>query len=171
MSAVRVRRQVLDRVLRHARRTLPEECCGLLIGRDLRVEWAQPAPNLRSSPDRFLVDPAAHFAAIRLARALGLEVIGAYHSHPVGAAAPSAIDRAEAHDPELLHLIVAPSAPPSGRFGLFRLAGGDVERLDIARFGTTAGWWRVQLRVRCAARAGRAGVSRSPARRDGSGRS
>jgi proteasome lid subunit RPN8/RPN11 len=153
MSAarVRVRRQVLERVLRHARRALPHECCGLLLGRDLRIEWAEPAPNLRASPTRFLVDPAAHFAAIRLARAIGLEVIGAYHSHPGAPAAPSEIDRAEAHDPELLHLIVAPSAAPSDRFGLFRLPDGRVERLEIAPFGTLAGWRRLQQRVRTAA--------------------
>jgi proteasome lid subunit RPN8/RPN11 len=57
---------------------------------------------------RFLVDPADHFAAIRIARSMRLEVVGAYHSHPSGPPVPSATDLAEAHSGgEFLHVILS----------------------------------------------------------------
>ena len=46
----------------------------------------QPGPHRRR---RYEVAPEDHFAAVRAARADGLEVIGAYHSHPASPAEPS----------------------------------------------------------------------------------
>jgi proteasome lid subunit RPN8/RPN11 len=107
----------------------PEECCGLIVGRRLGLPPEQgegarlvvtrlvPAANLHREPRRaFELDPAAHFAVLRQlrqrhdqAREGGQppeELLGHYHSHPDGPAAPSARDAAAAHDPELTWLIV-----------------------------------------------------------------
>jgi proteasome lid subunit RPN8/RPN11 len=46
--------------------------------------------------DRFDLDPADHLAAEELARAVGLEVVGVWHSHPDHPAVPSEADRAQA---------------------------------------------------------------------------
>ena len=91
----------------HARGAAPDECCGLLVGRGARIELAHAARNLHRSPTRYLVDPADHFAAIRSGREAGLTVVGAYHSHPTSAAAPSPSDEREATDPGFLYLIVS----------------------------------------------------------------
>ena len=67
------------------------------------------ARNLDPKATRYLIDPEDHFAAIRIARAECLEVIGAYHSHPSGAAVPSATDIAEANSgSDFLYVIVSP---------------------------------------------------------------
>jgi desampylase len=56
----------------------------------------RPAANVADDPlRRYLIDPRDHLGAIREARARGLQVIGAYHSHPRSAAVPSATDAAE----------------------------------------------------------------------------
>ena len=68
------------------------------------------AVNLRGAPHRYLIDPRDHFAAIRTARAGGLDVVGAYHSHPDSSPVPSQIDLREADDPQFLHIIVSPAA-------------------------------------------------------------
>lgn len=109
-DALRIPEKVCEQVLRHAAETLPEECCGLLLGRPGEVLEAVPAANVASDRlRRYQVDPAAHFAAIRLSRATGVEVIGAYHSHPRGPAVPSDTDRAEAfEDPTFVHLLIIP---------------------------------------------------------------
>lgn len=107
-----IRRAAVDAMLVDARRALPNECCGLLIGVAACIERAAPARNLRPSPDRYLIDPADHCAALRAARAAGLEVIGAYHSHPDGTLRPSEVDRREASYPEFIYVIVAPE--PAG---------------------------------------------------------
>jgi len=79
-----------------ARRAWPRECCGLLLGAPDAVVRAWPARNAARAPDRYLVDPADHFAALRDARAHAIEVIGAYHSHPASPPLPSRTDRAHA---------------------------------------------------------------------------
>jgi len=80
-----------------ARDCAPEECCGLLLGRDGRAEEARPAANVAAEPcRRFEIDPQALVDAHRAARGDGPEVIGYYHSHPAGPSEPSAVDRAMA---------------------------------------------------------------------------
>jgi proteasome lid subunit RPN8/RPN11 len=104
---LRIRRAVLDAIVDHARRDAPLECCGLLIGQAGEVVASRPARNQRGSEVAYLVDPEDHFAAIRSARAAGLEVVGAYHSHPSSAPVPSETDILEASDSAFLYLIVS----------------------------------------------------------------
>jgi proteasome lid subunit RPN8/RPN11 len=90
----------------HAERAAPDECCGLLIGEAVRIDSVWPAHNRSSTPRvRYELDPRDHFAAIRAARARGLAVVGAYHSHPRSAPLPSSTDRAEA-SAHFIYLIV-----------------------------------------------------------------
>jgi proteasome lid subunit RPN8/RPN11 len=107
---VRIPASVCEQLLRHAKETAPEECCGVLLGRPGEILEAFAAENVATDRlRRYQVDPAAHFAAIRRARASGLDVIGAYHSHPRGPEAPSETDRAEAFDDAgFVHLLVTP---------------------------------------------------------------
>ena len=95
-------------MLAHAREDAPRECCGLLIGKDDCVVRSVRAKNLDTQDTRYLIDPTDHFRAIRDARAEGLDVIGAYHSHPSSAPIPSATDIAEANSgAEFLYVIVS----------------------------------------------------------------
>jgi proteasome lid subunit RPN8/RPN11 len=120
----------LEAIVEHARADAPDECCGLLVGKGTRIERAVTARNLRRSPTHYLVDPEDHFAAIRAARADGLEVVGAYHSHPATAARPSPRDVAEAHSPGYVYVIVSlAGAEPDVR--AFELADGQARELPI----------------------------------------
>ena len=89
----------------------PLECCGLLQGlRDgeaFEVTQIHPATNLAASAARFEIDPVAQFAAQKAARAQGQSIIGCYHSHPGGAAQPSAADLAGAGEDGFLWLIAS----------------------------------------------------------------
>ena len=90
-------REAVDRLLREADCAYPDEACGLLLGRDGRLEWVVPARNVHPDPSlHFEIDPQALIDAHRAARGRGPAVIGYYHSHPVGPAEPSATDRAAA---------------------------------------------------------------------------
>jgi proteasome lid subunit RPN8/RPN11 len=76
-----------------AAKAAPRECCGLLLGREGRIEAAQTSANVHPEPLRhFEIDPAALIAAHRAARAGGPELIGYFHSHPAGHPRPSAVD-------------------------------------------------------------------------------
>lgn len=110
------------RIEGEARAAFPRECCGLIEGvrggDGVEAVALHPAPNHSKEADRFEIDPAAQFAALRAARANGREIVGCYHSHPNGAAEPSAHDLAGASEEGFLWLI----AELSGGEGLVRLA-------------------------------------------------
>ncbi len=80
-------------LLAEATKAAPRECCGLLLGKGLRVLEACPAANLAADPLRhFEIDPAALIAAHRAERSGGPQLLGYYHSHPAGHPLPSATD-------------------------------------------------------------------------------
>jgi desampylase len=84
-------------LIKEAQRAHPLECCGLLLGQGNMIVEARPCANIHTDPERhFEIDPAALIAAHRAARSVGPQLLGYYHSHPVGTAEPSATDRAMA---------------------------------------------------------------------------
>ena len=94
---IELTRELVGSILNEAARAFPDEACGLLLGRDGRIEQAVSAANVHPSPGtHFEIDPQALIDAHRAARHGGPEVIGYYHSHPTGPAEPSATDRARA---------------------------------------------------------------------------
>ena len=102
-------------ILREAKAAFPRECCGLIEGvRDgasVRAMALYPARNLSPEADRFEIDPADHFVALRAARARGHDIVGCYHSHPNGEPAPSPRDADGAAERGFVWLIAA--ATPS----------------------------------------------------------
>lgn len=131
---VQIRQAALEQIVAHASVEVPNECCGLLIGTLDRVERAVGARNLRASPSRYRVDPVDHFAAIKEARAIGLTVVGAYHSHPSSPPVPSDTDAEEATYPEYLYLIVSPGGDQGvrGETRGYRLVEGSLRPVALA---------------------------------------
>jgi proteasome lid subunit RPN8/RPN11 len=91
----------------------PNECCGILIGRDVNgrrlVERLEPGQNVFKADERyhrFSIDPRAQLKAEREADAEGKAVLGFYHSHPDHPARPSEYDREHAW-PFYSYVIVA----------------------------------------------------------------
>lgn len=98
-------------LLTEAARAAPAECCGLLLGREGRVDLALPVANLHPAPERhFAMDPQALIDAHRAARSGGPQVLGYYHSHPNGRVGPSPEDRAQASGDGRIWAIVAGAA-------------------------------------------------------------
>ncbi len=95
---MKISKCVVDRIKEHGKRTFPEECCGVLLGkvdgdekvvRDfLEIENEREDQRQR----RFLITPEAYQEADKQARKLGLEILGFYHSHPDHPAQPSQYD-------------------------------------------------------------------------------
>ncbi len=83
------------------------EICGLLLGTADHIDAILPAANVALDPARhFELDPATLIAAHRAARAGEPAIVGHYHSHPSGVAAPSVTDTACANPDGSLWLIV-----------------------------------------------------------------
>lgn len=94
--AVDVTREVIAALGEAARKAFPREACGILLGRDARITGFIPAANIHASPEtHFEIDPQGLVDAHRAARGGGPQVLGYFHSHPLGEAEPSATDRAQ----------------------------------------------------------------------------
>ena len=122
---------VLADMIAHARAEAPRECCGLLIGtRDSAVRSFR-AKNLAPAATRYFIDPHDHFRALRLARTEGLQVIGAYHSHPASDPIPSPTDIAEANSgSEFVYVIVS---LVKDEVRAYRINGEAYESLTVSR--------------------------------------
>ena len=84
-------------MLSEAARAMPEESCGLLLGSEDWIEAAISTRNVHPTPrTHFEIDPAALIAAHKAARAGGAQVVGYWHSHPIGSTVPSSTDQASA---------------------------------------------------------------------------
>ncbi len=126
-----IKQHVIDALVAHAREESPNECCGLLGGTGGVVDASMRAHNLKASPTEYLVDPADHFAAIRQWRAEGLDVIGAYHSHPRSEAVPSATDVREAYYPEFAYVIVSLQDPQRPDIRAYQIARGNFTPVTV----------------------------------------
>jgi len=127
---VKIQLHVLAGITGHARDAAPLECCGLLAGKDELIDAHIRTHNVRASEVEYQVDPVEQIAAIKSLRARGRVILGAYHSHPRTPAVPSATDLAEAHDAELLYVIVSLcDARPDVR--AYRLRGGTFVEISV----------------------------------------
>lgn len=94
---IEVTSQALTIMRAAARAAHPCEACGLLLGEGGRITQAVETRNVHPAPEtHFEVDPQALIDAHRAARAGGPQILGYFHSHPVGEPVPSATDRAMA---------------------------------------------------------------------------
>jgi proteasome lid subunit RPN8/RPN11 len=88
---VQISRALLERVVAHAQRDEPHECCGLVATRDGRATAVYETENLAASPLRFEMGPEL----ARLAFSIeddGDELGAIYHSHTRSAPEPSQTD-------------------------------------------------------------------------------
>lgn len=111
--ALRIAPRDLARLEEEARKALPRECCGLLLGLEATDGWQVTelvtSPNVAPADrrDRFEIDPGVLIGVQKRLRAEGAAMIGIYHSHPNGRATPSETDLAQAWQTGKIWLIAA----------------------------------------------------------------
>jgi len=82
----------IEEIVAHARAEAPNECCGLLAGRDGRSERVFRMDNAARSPLRFEVEPLDVMRTLEAIDGAGLEPVALYHSHTRTAPYPSQTD-------------------------------------------------------------------------------
>jgi [CysO sulfur-carrier protein]-S-L-cysteine hydrolase len=126
--------QVINEMVGHAYDGLPNEACGLLVGRPERNEVVRfvPTRNVAESSKIYTIDGLEQMKAERAAEDEGLALIGVMHSHTHTTAYPSATDVAQAEwlDPEWHFVIVSlRDDAPSTRS--YRIVGEDIAEEQI----------------------------------------
>ncbi|OGO68838.1 MAG: hypothetical protein A2Z37_14285 [Chloroflexi bacterium RBG_19FT_COMBO_62_14] len=107
-AVLRIRTREMQIMLDHVRSLQAEEVCGLLGGDGQEVRMAIPVENIAHSPTRFRMEPRGQLHAMQAIEDAGLELVGIFHSHPVGPSGLSSQDLREAAFLEAAYLIWSP---------------------------------------------------------------
>ena len=91
----------------HAREAAPNECCGMIGGRDGSASTVYRALNAEASPLRYSLDAQDQFRIMEEMEERGEELIAIYHSHTASAAYPSQTDVNLATYPDAVYVIVS----------------------------------------------------------------
>jgi [CysO sulfur-carrier protein]-S-L-cysteine hydrolase len=83
---------LLERIVEHARREHPNECCGMVAVRAGRAVAVHEARNVAASPLRFEVDGLEVHRTIETIEGDGAELGAIYHSHTRSEPFPSQTD-------------------------------------------------------------------------------
>jgi proteasome lid subunit RPN8/RPN11 len=131
---MRIAQSLIDEMVAHAREDLPNECCGMVGGRDGEATEVVRVENSAASPLRYEMDPQGQYNALKSIEDRGDELLAIYHSHTKSAAFPSQTDVNQAVAwPEQVYLIVSladPEGPEVKAYLLKDLKIADVE-LDL----------------------------------------
>jgi proteasome lid subunit RPN8/RPN11 len=128
---MRISQSLVDEMVAHAREDLPNECCGMIGGRDGEATEVIRVANAAATPLRYEMDPQEQYNALKAIEDEGGELLGIYHSHTKSAAYPSQTDVNQAVAwPEQIYVIVSlanEDAPDVKAYLLNDLKIADVE--------------------------------------------
>ena len=127
---MRIARSLIDEVVAHAHQEAPDECCGMIAGRDGQATRVLRAENAAHSRLRYELDPREQLRLMEDLDAAGEELAGIYHSHTGSAPYPSQTDINLAFYPESLYVIAGVAADePEVR--AYRILDGRVEEVEL----------------------------------------
>lgn len=89
---LRLPQAMVDEIVQHAIDDLPNECCGIITGKDGTAAKFYRTRNAEASPFRYNIDPRDILKVEREMDDEGLEVLVIYHSHVASEAYPSPTD-------------------------------------------------------------------------------
>jgi proteasome lid subunit RPN8/RPN11 len=108
---VKLPQAYVDEMIAHAREDAPNECCGIIGGRDGSPTKLYRAVNAAASPYRYEVEPKD---LLRISRDIDdndWDVFAIYHSHTHTQAYPSGTDVRLAFYPDAYYILVSLGDP------------------------------------------------------------
>lgn len=129
-----LKKEVSEYMIKQCLKEFPNEACGILAGREGRVEKVYEMSNTDKSAKTFFMDPKEQIKVMKEMRNSGLEMVGIYHSHPESEAYPSAHDVKMAFYPEASYVIVSIKNRDNPNIRSFKITEGKVgeEEVQIA---------------------------------------
>lgn len=128
-----LRRELFEEILRHGLKELPNEACGILVGKDEEVARIYEMINIDRSPESFFMDSKEQLKVMKDIRNSGLEMIGIYHSHVASEAYPSNEDVKLAFYPEVSYAIIAIKDKKHPCLRSFKIRGGQIEEEEVKK--------------------------------------
>jgi [CysO sulfur-carrier protein]-S-L-cysteine hydrolase len=128
---MRIPPEIYEGMLEHAREEAPNECCGILGGRDGDATSIYRATNAEQSPLRYTLDPNDLFRiTFREIPENDEEMLAIYHSHTASPAFPSQTDINLATYSDSIYLILSLAENEEPLRG-FRIDDGEVSEVDL----------------------------------------
>jgi [CysO sulfur-carrier protein]-S-L-cysteine hydrolase len=128
---MRIPQSIFEQMLEHAREEVPNECCGILGGRDGEATTLYRATNAEQSPLRYTLDPNDLFRiTFREIPENDEEMVAIYHSHTASPAYPSQTDINLATYPDSIYLILSLAEGGEPLRG-FRIDDGEVAEVEL----------------------------------------
>jgi proteasome lid subunit RPN8/RPN11 len=129
---VRLPRSLANAILDHVRETPEQEVCGLITAAGGEPRHCLRIDNIASDPrDRYVMDPERLVRALYELEQTNASLFAIYHSHPMGEAAPSATDIAEAGYPEAVYLIVSLGTRGVMEIRAWRIGNGLAREVEL----------------------------------------
>ena len=117
-------------MISHIQNCLPEEACGLLVGRGDEVVKVFPITNILHSPVSFLMDPLEQFNAMVWQEEHEMNLLAIYHSHPNGPSYPSEKDMMEFAYPGSPYIVWSLQGGQWHIFG-FMISSADFTEIEL----------------------------------------
>jgi proteasome lid subunit RPN8/RPN11 len=116
-------RVLVDQVLAHARRDHPDECCGIIAGKDGLATRVFPMENADRSPTGFTFDSAEWLRVYREIDDADEDLLVVYHSHTATEAYPSRTDVLWSQHNEFQHWLLVSTRAAEDEVRSFTIAG------------------------------------------------
>ena len=120
-----------EELVKHSKKEAPNEVCGILAGKNQRVEKIYEMTNTDRSSKTFFMDPKQQLKVMKEIRNQGLEMVGIYHSHLDTEAYPSAHDVELAYYPEVSYVIISVKDRPNPNVRSFRIVEGKITEEEV----------------------------------------
>jgi [CysO sulfur-carrier protein]-S-L-cysteine hydrolase len=122
---------MVDEMVAHARAEAPNECCGMIAGRDGTATSIHRARNAEESPLRYVIHPTDQLRIMEEIEERGEELAAIYHSHTGSPAYPSQTDINLAENwPDPLYVICS-LADREPEVRAFAIRDGEVEEVTL----------------------------------------
>ncbi|WP_158888278.1 Mov34/MPN/PAD-1 family protein [Amycolatopsis anabasis] len=125
---LRIRRELVNEIVAHARRDHPDEACGVIAGPEGsdRPERYIPMLNAARSPTFYEFDSGDLLKLYREMDANDEVPVVIYHSHTATEAYPSRTDISYASEPDAHYVLVSTRDPERHEFRSYRIVDGVV---------------------------------------------
>ncbi|SFP27523.1 Proteasome lid subunit RPN8/RPN11, contains Jab1/MPN metalloenzyme (JAMM) motif [Amycolatopsis arida] len=132
-GVLRIRRDLVDAIVAHARRDHPDEACGVIAGPEGsdRPERFIPMLNAARSPTFYEFDSGDLLKLYREMDANGEVPVVIYHSHTATEAYPSRTDISLAQEPDAHYVLVSTRDPHEHEFRSYRIVDGVVTEESV----------------------------------------
>ena len=121
----------ISELLEHSKTGSPDEVCGILAGRDEKVEKVYKMINKDKSRTSFFMDPQEQLRVMKEIRGSGLDFIGIYHSHPETKSYPSAHDVKLAFYPEVSYVIISLRDENNPDVRSYKILEGEISEEEV----------------------------------------